>query len=115
MRAPAPARIGGTMNLVAHLKPGAGRLRAAAAAAAASGALAALLALGSLAAPDGAAAEPSAAARAAPQSVAQQSGATLYGVELIVFRASSVNASEDWDAVPPGRGFGGNATRGGAS
>jgi hypothetical protein len=75
--------------------------------------LAALLALTALATP--AAAAPSADERPAPRTVAQQSGATLYGVELIVFRASSVNAGEDWDAVPAGRGFGGTATRGGAA
>jgi hypothetical protein len=69
--------------------------------------LAALLALTALAAPAAIAADQSAAA--------QQSGATMYGVELIVFRAASVNATEDWDAVPPGRGFGGNATRAGAT
>jgi hypothetical protein len=45
--------------------------------------------------------------------VAQQTGVTLYGVEIIVFRASSIGAAEDWDADPPGRGFGSNATRGG--
>jgi hypothetical protein len=75
--------------------------------------LAALLALTALATP--AAAAPSADERPAPRTVAQQSGATLYGVELIVFRASSVNAGEDWDAVPAGRGFGGTAARGGAA
>ena len=93
------------MNLVAHLNTGAAQIRAA-------GALAALLALAALAAP-AAVAEPSAAARPAPPTLAQQSGAPLYAVELIVFRASSVSTGEDWDAVPPGRGFGGTATRGG--
>jgi hypothetical protein len=41
--------------------------------------------------------------------------APLYGVEVIVFRNSSVNGGEDWDAVPPGRGFGSSAARGGAA
>jgi hypothetical protein len=68
-------------------------------------ALAATLALTALAA---AAADGRAAAR-----VAQQSGTTSYGVEVIVFRTSSAPAGEDWDAVPPGRGFGSSATRGG--
>jgi hypothetical protein len=45
--------------------------------------------------------------------LAQQSGATSYGVEVIVFRVSSVPSGEDWDAVPPGRGFGSSAARGG--
>jgi hypothetical protein len=44
---------------------------------------------------------------------AQQSGATQYAVELIVFRATTVGAAEDWNAVPPGRGFGNESTRGG--
>jgi hypothetical protein len=52
------------------------------------------------------------AAPAAP-SVAQQNGVPLYGVEIIVFRSSSVSGGEDWEAVPPGRGFGSSATRGG--
>jgi hypothetical protein len=55
------------------------------------------------------------AAPAAERAPAQQNGATQYGVEVIVFRASSVNGGEDWDAVPPGRGFGSSATRGGAT
>ena len=44
---------------------------------------------------------------------AQQSGATLYAVEIIVFRDSSVGANEDWTAAPQGRGFGNESTRGG--
>src|ERR1700683_5831046 len=44
---------------------------------------------------------------------AQQSGATQYAVELIVFRATTAGAAEDWNAVPPGRGFGNESTRGG--
>ena len=49
----------------------------------------------------------------AAASVAQQNSAPLYGVEIIVFRSSSVSGGEDWEAVPPGRGFGSSATRGG--
>jgi hypothetical protein len=52
----------------------------------------------------------SAAATAPPASGA--SG--LYGVEIIVFRASSPGAEEAWDANLPGRGFGNTANRGGA-
>jgi len=44
---------------------------------------------------------------------AQQLG-TQYVVEIIVFRDSSVGAPEDWNAAPPGRGFGNESTRGGA-
>jgi hypothetical protein len=74
-------------------------------------ALAALAALG----PRATAADSPANAPAASRALAQQSGALLYGVEVIVFRASSVNAAEDWDAAPPGRGFGSSANRGGAA
>jgi hypothetical protein len=56
-----------------------------------------------------------AAAPTAPLKLAQQSAATLYGVEVIVFRTSSVSSLEDWDAVPPGRGFGSSAARGGGT
>jgi len=35
----------------------------------------------------------------------------LYDVEMVVFRASSVAAAEDWDVVPPGRGFGASPAR----
>jgi hypothetical protein len=38
----------------------------------------------------------------------------LYGVEIIIFRAASPGAEEDWDAALPGRGFGNTANRGGA-
>lgn len=49
-----------------------------------------------------------------PQSApAQQSGSSLYAVELIVFRVSSPSGNEDWSAVPSGRGFGNESTRGG--
>jgi hypothetical protein len=44
---------------------------------------------------------------------AQQTGGGLYMVELIVFRTTSVSGNEDWSAVPPGRGFGSESTRGG--
>jgi len=50
-----------------------------------------------------------------PLRLAQQTGAASYGVEVIVFRAASVNALEDWNAVPPGRGFGSSAGRGGGT
>jgi hypothetical protein len=62
-------------------------------------ALAALAMLASLATPEPAA--------------AQQAGGSLYIVELIVFRATSVSGNEDWSAVPTGRGFGSESTRGG--
>ncbi len=44
---------------------------------------------------------------------AQQASGSLYMVELIVFRATSVSGNEDWSAVPTGRGFGNESTRGG--
>ena len=53
--------------------------------------------------------------RPAARLLAQQSGATSYGVEVIVFRTSGVPSGEDWDAVPPGRGFGSSASRGGGT
>jgi len=37
----------------------------------------------------------------------------LYAVELVIFRASNPIADEDLSAVPPGRGFGNESTRGG--
>ncbi len=77
--------------------------------------LAALLAISALAGSAAAATDRSGDARPAMRTLAQQSGATLYGVEIIVFRAASVVATEDWDAVPPGRGFGSSTARGGAS
>lgn len=77
---------------------------------AALAALGALTALAAAAAPDA-----SGGAGGGMRRVAQQSGATLYGVEIIVFRSSSVTATEDWDAQPAGRGFGSSAARGGAS
>ena len=40
---------------------------------------------------------------------------SAYGVEIIVFRASSPGADEDWDAPHSGRGFGSSANRGGAT
>lgn len=43
------------------------------------------------------------------------SAATLYGVEIIVFRASSPGAEEDWNTPMAGRGFGSSANRGGAT
>ncbi|MGH8231683.1 MAG: hypothetical protein ACRESY_07665 [Steroidobacteraceae bacterium] len=50
---------------------------------------------------------------AAARRLAQQSGATAYIVEVIIFRASSAPSNEDWNAVPPGRGFGSGTSRGG--
>jgi hypothetical protein len=78
-------------------------------------AVAALTALLLGAVPMASAAAASANAAPAARQLAQQSGATLYGVEVIVFRTSSVNSVEDWDAVPPGRGFGSSAGRGGGT
>jgi len=49
---------------------------------------------------------------AAPTAV-QAEGGSLYAVELIVFRVSSPGGNEDWSALPPGRGFGNDSTRGG--
>lgn len=79
-----------------------------------AGALYAVLALVASARPAPPAAESSAVAVPGGRSLAQQNGAPLYGVEIIVFRSSSVSGGEDWEAVPPGRGFGSNAARGGA-
>lgn len=45
--------------------------------------------------------------------MAQQAGGSRYMVELIVFRNSTVSGNEDWSAVPTGRGFGNESTRGG--
>jgi hypothetical protein len=78
-----------------------------------TGVLAALLAAFATPAPSAAAA--SAEQRPPARPLAQQSGAASYGVEVIVFRASSVTATEDWDALPPGRGFGSSAARGGGT
>lgn len=50
-----------------------------------------------------------------PAAQAQQAGAGLYEVEIIVFRAASVPAGEDWSAEPTGRGFGSESTRGGSA
>ncbi len=58
------------------------------------------------------AAAAAAAPARAPALLAQQA-TPLYGVEMIVFRASSVGASEDWSAQPAARGFGNSANRGG--
>jgi hypothetical protein len=49
----------------------------------------------------------------APPAPAQQAGLTQYAVEIIVFRNASVGTGEDWSAVPQGRGFGNESTRGG--
>ena len=45
----------------------------------------------------------------------QQPGTALYEVEMVVFRASSIGAAEDWSVTPSGRGFGNESTRGGTS
>ena len=50
-----------------------------------------------------------------PPAQAQQAGASLYEVELIVFRTASVPGGEDWSAEPTGRGFGSESTRGGSA
>jgi hypothetical protein len=52
---------------------------------------------------------------ALPGAHAQQAGSPMYAVELIVFRVTSPAANEDLSAVPPGRGFGNESTRGGGS
>ena len=44
-----------------------------------------------------------------------QASSPLYGVEIIIFRASSPGSDEDWNAPIAGRGFGGTASRGGAT
>lgn len=54
-----------------------------------------------------------AAAPAPAPTPGTQQATPLYGVEMIVFRASSVAAGEDWSALPPARGFGNSANRGG--
>jgi hypothetical protein len=77
-------------------------------------ALWAVLALAALATPASSVAASAAPAAPAGGSSAQQTSAALYEVELIVFRSSSVSGGEDWDALPPGRGFGSTAARGGA-
>ncbi len=50
-------------------------------------------------------------ASAVPAGAQQASG--LYAVEIIVFRVASPTGNEDWSAVPSGRGFGNESTRGG--
>jgi hypothetical protein len=81
-----------------------------------AGVLYAVLALTAVARPaPGVAASPPVAAPPG-RSIAQQNSSPLYGVEVIVFRSASVSGGgEDWEAVPPGRGFGSNSTRGGAA
>lgn len=51
---------------------------------------------------------------AVPATAPAQTASPYYGVEIIVFRASSPGADEDWTAPVPGRGFGNTANRGGA-
>lgn len=50
-----------------------------------------------------------------PAARAQQTGTSLYEVEMIVFRASNIGAPEDWSVTPAGRGYGNESTRGGSS
>jgi hypothetical protein len=50
----------------------------------------------------------------AQQAVAQQAS-PLYAVEIVVFRASSIGATEDWSAPASGRGFGSEANRAAAT
>jgi hypothetical protein len=52
-------------------------------------------------------------APAAPPTPGAQGASPYYNVEIIIFRASSVGADEDWSAPVPGRGFGNTSTRGG--
>ncbi|HEY3809416.1 MAG TPA: hypothetical protein VGL50_05710 [Steroidobacteraceae bacterium] len=52
---------------------------------------------------------------ALPGAHAQQPGSPMYAVELIVFRVTSPSGNEDMSAVPPGRGFGNESTRGGGT
>lgn len=53
-------------------------------------------------------------ARPAAPAASAQGPSPYYEVELIVFRASSPGADEDWKAPVAGRGFGTTASRGGA-
>jgi hypothetical protein len=58
-------------------------------------------------------ANPCALAASPASRATAQAASPLYGVEIIIFRASSPGADEDWNAPIPGRGFGGTANRGG--
>jgi hypothetical protein len=51
---------------------------------------------------------------AAPAAASAQGASPYYEVEVIVFRAASPGADEDWKAPVTGRGFGTTASRGGA-
>ena len=111
-----PARIGSSMHLTAAVDQPLRRPRARALGPLL--ALAALAVVAALAAPLASAAVAPAhtpAPDAPPLRFAQQTGAASYSVEVIVFRAASVNTVEDWNAVPPGRGFGSSAGRGGGT
>ncbi len=48
---------------------------------------------------------------AAPAAAPVPPGEPLYDVEMVVFRASALGAAEDWNVLPPGRGFGTNSGR----
>lgn len=50
---------------------------------------------------------------AAPRAGAVDADTPLYDVEMVVFRAASVAADEDWSTVPTARGFGALVTQGG--
>jgi hypothetical protein len=73
-------------------------------------ALAGLLLWAPAALPDAAAAAP---AQAPVRLAAASADIPLYDVEMVIFRAVTVGAAEDWSIVPPGRGFGAGANRGG--
>ncbi len=53
------------------------------------------------------------AAAVSPTLRAEAPQATLYAVELIVFRESAIGRAEDWNAAPTPRGFGSASTGGG--
>jgi hypothetical protein len=52
---------------------------------------------------------------AAPWPAGAQAPGALYVVEIVVFRAASVGATEDWSAPASGRGFGSDANRANAT
>lgn len=55
------------------------------------------------------------AAMAPPSPATAQQPSPLYEVEIVVFRASNVGASEDWSAPASGRGFGSEGNRANAT
>lgn len=54
------------------------------------------------------------AARSDAAAAAAAGASALYGVEIIIFRVSSIAADEDWNAPVAGRGFGSSANKGSA-